>query len=77
MASAEETCDHLIKTWTAKNGFPMTFKSDNGNAFVFEHTKELMNCSQVAQAHFTKTNGLVEKQNRILVSILRFIVPET
>ena len=28
-ASAEETCDHLINTWIARHGCPMTFQSDN------------------------------------------------
>ena len=74
-ASAEETCDHLINTWNARHGCPMTFQSDNGTAFVGELTKELMRRSQVAQAHSTtyhpQTNGLVERQNRTLVSMLR------
>ena len=38
-ASAEETCDHLINTWLARHGCPMTFQSDNGTAFVGELTK--------------------------------------
>ena len=74
-ASAEETCDHLINTWIARHGCPMTFQSDNGTAFIGELTKELMRRSQVAQAHSTtyhpQTNGLVERQNRTLVSMLR------
>ena len=74
-ASAEETCDHLINTWIARNDCPMTFQSDNGTAFVGELTKERMRRSQVAQAHSTtyhpQTNGLVERQNRTLVSMLR------
>ena len=74
-ASAEETCDHLIKWWIARHACPMTFQSDNGTAFVGELTKELMRRSQVAQAHSTtyhpQTNGLVERQNRTLVSMLR------
>ena len=41
-ASAEETCDHLINTWIAIHGCPMTFQSDNGTSFVGELTKELM-----------------------------------
>ena len=53
----------------------MTFQSDNGTAFVGELTKELMRRSQVTQAHSTtyhpQTNGLVERQNRTLVSMLR------
>ena len=65
-ASVEETCDHLINTWIARHGCPMTFQLDNG-AFVGELTKELMRRSQVAQAHSTtyhpQLNGLVERQN--------------
>ena len=53
----------------------MAFQSDNGTAFVGELTRELMRRSQVAQAHSTtyhpQTNGLVERQNRTLVSMLR------
>ena len=56
-ASAEETFDHLINTWIARHGCPMTFQSDNGTAFVGEPTKELMRRSQVGQAHSTTTNA--------------------
>ena len=69
-ASAEETCDHLINTWIARHGCPMTFQSDNGTVFVGELTKEFLRRSQVAQAHSTtyhpQTNGLVERQNRTI-----------
>ena len=41
-ASAEETCDHLIKTWIARHVCPMTFPSDNGTAFERELTNEPM-----------------------------------
>ena len=74
-ASAEETCDYLINTWIARHGFPMTFQSDNGTTFVGKLTKELMRRSQLAPAHSTtyhpQTNGLVERQNRTLLSMLR------
>ena len=74
-ASAQETCDYLINVWIAKHGCPNTFQSDNGKAFAGDLTKELMKRSQVAQAHLTtyhpQTNGLVERQNRTLVSMLR------
>ena len=74
-ASAEETCDHLINVWIARHSCPITFQSDNGKAFVGDLTKELMKRSQVAQVHSTpyhpQTNGLVERQNRTLVSMLR------
>ena len=66
-ASRQEMCDHLIKTWIARHGCPMTFQSDNGTAFVGELTKELMRRSQMAQAHSTtyhlQMNGLVERKN--------------
>ena len=52
--SAEDTCDHLINTWIARHGCPMTFQSDNETAFVGELTKELIRRSQVAQAYSTK-----------------------
>ena len=35
-ASAEEMCDHLINVWIARHGYPITFQSDNGKAFVGE-----------------------------------------
>ena len=51
----------------ARHGCPMTFQSDNGTAFVGELTKELMRCSQVAQAHSTTYHP----QTHVLVSMLR------
>ena len=74
-ASAEETCDHLITHWISRYGCPMTFQSDNGKAFVGDLTKELMKRSHIAQAHSStyhpQTNGLVERQKRTLVNMLR------
>ena len=74
-ASAEETCDHLIISWIARHACPTTFQTDNGATFVGELTKKVMRRSQVDQAHSTtyypQTNGLVERQNRTLVSMLR------
>ena len=74
-ASAEETCDHLINVWIARHGCPITFQSDNGEAFVGDLTKELMMSSQVTHAHSTtnhqQKNGLLERQNRTFVSMLR------
>ena len=74
-ASAEETCDHLITHWISRYGCPMTFQSDIRKAFVGDLTKDLMRRSQIAQAHSTtyhpQTNGLVGRQNRTLVNMLR------
>ena len=56
-------------------GCPMTFQSDNGKAFEGDLTKELMKRSHIAQAHSTtyhpQTNGLVKRQNRTFVNMLR------
>ena len=48
-ASAEETCDLLIKVWIARHECPSTFQTYNGKALVCEFTTELMKRSQVAQ----------------------------
>ena len=74
-ASAEDTCNHLITHWISRYGCPMTFQSDNGKPFVGDLTKEPMRRSHIAQAHsktyHPQTNGLVERQNRTLVNMLR------
>ena len=38
-ASAKETCDHLLNTWIARHGCPMTIQLDKGSAFVGELAK--------------------------------------
>ena len=74
-ASAEETCDHLITHWISGYSCPMTFQSDNGKAFVGDITKDLMRRSHISQANSTayhpQTNGLVERQNKTLVNMLK------
>ena len=74
IASSGEKCGHLINTWIVRHRCPMTLQLDNGTAFVGGFTKELMRCSQVAQAHSTtyhpQTDGLVKRQNWTLLSIL-------
>ena len=65
----------LDHTLVLKNGFPMTFQSDNGKAFIGDLTKELMRRSNIAHAHSTtyhpQTNGHVEMQNRTLMNMFR------
>ena len=74
-ASAEDNCDQLIPHWISRYCCPMRFQSDNGKAFVGNLTKELMRRSHIAQAHSTtyhpQTNGLVERQKRTQVNMLR------
>ena len=48
-ASAEEACNHLIKTLIARHGCPVMLHSDNGTPFLGELTRKLMGRSQVAQ----------------------------
>ena len=65
-SSVEETCDHLINVWIARHGYP-----SHSNRTMAKQMKR----SQVAQARSTtyhpQTNGLVERQNRTLVSMLK------
>ena len=74
-ASAEEAFEHLINVWIARHVCSITFQSDNGKAVVGDLTKELMKSSHVVKVHSTtyhpQANGLVERQNRTLVSMFR------
>ena len=74
-ASAEVNCDHLITHWISRYGCPMTFQSDNGKVFMGDLTKELMkrwhNAQALSTTYHRLTNGLIERQNRTLVSMPR------
>ena len=74
-ASAEETCNRFIKNWIALYVCLMTFVSDNGQAFVGDLTKELMRRSHShSTTYHPQTNGLVERQNRTLMNMLRVYI---
>ena len=68
-ASAEETCDHLMNTWVARHGCPMTLQ---WNCFRRKTYYGAPSDNQIE--HFKtknpKTSGLVGRQNRNLVSML-------
>ena len=53
----------------------MIFQSDNGKAFIGDLAKEMMKRSRIAQTHSTtyrpQPNGMMERQNRTLVNMLR------
>ena len=59
---------HLINTWKARHGCPMTFQSDNGAVFEGELIKALMRHSEVAQADSTsyhpQNNYILSRQIR-------------
>ena len=72
---SDETYDHLITHSISRYVFPMILQSDNWKTFVGDLTKEIVRRSHIAQAHSTtyhpQTNGLIERQSRTLVKMLR------
>ncbi len=74
---AEETCEILLENWTHPYGAPLAIQSDNGSQFTTELTTEIMKHVDILQIHSSpyhpQTNGLVERQNRTLILMLRTI----
>ncbi len=74
---AKETCRLIVDGWVTLYGAPLAIQSDNGSQFTAELTAELMKCLDILQVHSTpyhpQTNGLVERQNRTLILLLRTI----
>ena len=73
----EETCDILMENWIHPYGAPLAIQSDNGSQFTAELTSEMMKCVDILQIHSSSyhphTNGLVERQNRTLILMLRTV----
>ena len=74
-ADAPETAKLIFGTWIARHGVPMAIQSDNGPAFAAELQREFVAIAGSLKIYSSpvhpSTNGLVERQNRSLISILR------
>ncbi len=75
--TATETCDLIISYWIEPYGAPLVIQSDNGPQFTAELTAEMMKHLDILQIHSSpyhpQTNGLVERQNRTLIMLLRTV----
>ena len=77
---SRETCQILMDHWIEPYGAPRAIQSsDNcgGPQFVSELTTEMMKHLDILQIHSSpyhpQTNGLVERQNRTLILLLRTV----
>ena len=73
--NAEQTCDLLLKKWFARYGTPAYIQSDNGPQFAARLTQLFVQAGYIIQVFSTpehpRTNGLVERQNRTLLNMLK------
>ena len=73
--TAKETCDWLIQRWFSRYGTPAYVQSDNGTQFTAELTRCFIEAGYSLQVFSTpehpRTNGLVERQNRTLLNLLK------
>ncbi len=74
---SEETCQILLNHWIEPHGAPLAIQSDNGPQFASQLTTEMMKHLDILQIHSSpyhpQTNGLVERQNRTLILLLRTV----
>ena len=72
---AQTTAKIILNKWFARHGTPARMQSDNATNFTAEIAQELMKASQVTRVTSTpahpRGNGLVERQNRTLLTLLR------
>ena len=72
---ATTTSRLLLQKWFARHGTPTRMQSDNAPNLTAEISNEFMKASQVTKVTFTaghpRTQGLVERQNRTLLTLLR------
>ena len=65
----------MLNNWFARHGTPARMQSDNATNFTAEIAQELMKASQVTKVTSTpahpRGNGLVDRQNRTLLTLLR------
>ena len=72
---AQTTAKIILDKWFARHDTPARMQSDNATNFTAEIAQELMKASQVTKVTSTpahpRGNGLVERQNRTLLTLLR------
>ena len=72
---AQITAKIILNKWFARHGSPARMQSDNATNFTAEIAQELMKVSQVTKVTSTparpRGEGLVERQNRTLLTLLR------
>ena len=72
---AQTTAKIILNKWFARHGTPARMQSDNATNFTAEIAQELMKASKVTKVTSTpahpRGNGLVERQNRTLLTLLR------
>ena len=73
--TAERMVQILLDKWFARHGTPSIAQSDNGKQFVAEVTDQFMRVGQLTQVNSTAnhpaTQGLVERHNRTLLTLLK------
>ncbi len=74
---AEETCKLILKRWICPIGAPIALQSDNAPQFTAALTTEFARVLQILIVHsrpyHPQTNGLVERQNKTLINLLKAI----
>ena len=67
----------LLQKWFARHGTPTRMQSDNAPSLIAEVSNEFMKASQVTKVTSTavhpRTQGLVERQIRTLLTLLRVL----
>ena len=74
---SEESCQILLDPWIEPYGAPLAIQSDYGPQYASELTTEMMNHLDILQIrsspYHRQTNGVVERQNRTLILLLRTV----
>ena len=73
--TAEETANILNDRWFLRHGPPKTIQSDNGSQFTSSLMREFLKMNNVTHnlstPYHPQTNGLVERQNRTMLALLK------
>ncbi len=75
--TAKEVIKLVTQFWIAPFGTPIFIQCDNGPLFTAHVTREFMKINDISQVfaspYHPQSNGLVERQNRTLISMLRVV----